>query len=114
MFDPNVYTDLILDTETMAYLLNSGKDTSRYLLSHLVHEYLSEEYPLWHRAIADNPCPDSIRAILAYDAHLIYDLAYVLLDKINRAGADLKFMYFHVQLPLIKILLENGSSRYRS
>jgi DNA polymerase-1 len=97
---------LILDTEIMAYLLNSGKDKSEYSLSHLVHECLSEEYPVWHKALADNPYPDSIRAILAYDAHLIYDLAYELLELMDRAGPDLKFMYFYVEVPLISILLD--------
>jgi DNA polymerase I len=106
--DHNINTDLILDTEIMAYLLNSGKDKSAYSLSHLVHEHFSEEYPVWLKAWADNAYPDSIRAILAYDAHLLYDLAYELLELINKGGADLKFMYFYIELPLIKILLEMG------
>ncbi len=82
--DYDTNAGLILDTEILAYLLNSGKDKSEYSLSHLVHEYLSEEYPVWHKALADNPYPDSIRAILAYDAHLIYDLAYELLELMDR------------------------------
>jgi DNA polymerase I len=104
--DYDTNAGLILDTEIMAYLLNSGRYKSEYSLSHLVHEHLSEEYPVWHKALADNPYPDSIRAILAYDAHLIYDLAYELLELMDKAGTDLKFMYFYVEVPLIRILLE--------
>jgi DNA polymerase I len=90
----------------MAYLLSSGKDKSEYSLSHLVREHLSEEYPVWNKAFADNPYPESIRAILAYDAHLIYDLAYELLHLMHNADIDLKFMYFYIEVPLMRILLE--------
>jgi hypothetical protein len=51
--------------------------------------------------------PTLIRAILACDAHLIYDLAYELLESMDRAGPDLKFMYFYVEPAL-------ASSRFRA
>src|SRR5208283_2585447 len=108
--DYDTNAGLILDTEIMAYLLNSGKRTSEYSLSHLVHEYLAEEYPVWNKVLADNAYPESIRGILAYDAHLIYDVAYELLELMDKAGTDLKFMYFYIEVPLVRILLE--MSRY--
>ena len=51
--DEHTRTELILDTELMAYLLNSAGHAEDYTLSHLVHEYLSEDYPVWHKALAD-------------------------------------------------------------
>ena len=108
--DDHTRTDLILDTELMAYLLNSEGHTKDYSLSHLVHEYLSEDYPLWHKVLADNPYPESIRGMLDYDAHLLYDLAYELLELIHQADPDLKFNYFYIQLPLALMLLQ--MSRY--
>ena len=108
--DEHTRTDLILDTELMAYLLNSAGHRKDYSVSHLVHEYLSEDYPLWHKVLADNPYPESIRGMLAYDAHLIYDLAYGLLELIDHADPDLKFNYFYIQLPLGLMLLQ--MSRY--
>ena len=108
--DEHTRTDLILDTELMAYLLNSEGYKKDYSVSHLVHEYLSEDYPLWHKVLADNPYPESIRGMLAYDAHLIYDLAYELLELIHEADPDLKFNYFYIQLALALMLLQ--MSRY--
>lgn len=99
-------TDLILDTELMAYLLNSGAPKEDYTLSHLVHEYLHEDYPLWLQEIADRPYPQVIHEILAWDAYLIYQVAYVLNDQIHGTDPDLAFMYTYGEVPLVTILLD--------
>jgi DNA polymerase-1 len=99
-------THLVLDTELMAHLLNSGGDKEDYALSHLVHEYLQKDYPLWMQEIADRPYPKVIHEILAVDAYLIYQTAYVLNEQIHAADSDLPFMYTYGEVPLITILLE--------
>jgi DNA polymerase I len=99
-------THLILDTELMSYLLNSGASKDDYTLSHLAHEYLHEDYPLWLQEIADRPYPKVMHDILAWDAYLIYQVAYVLNDLIHTAEPDLAFMYTYGEVPLVTILLE--------
>ncbi len=100
------HTDLILDTELMSYLLNSGAAKENYTLSQLVHEYLHEDYPLWVQGIADRPCPQVMHEILAWDAYLIYQLAYVLNDQIHESDPDLAFMYTYGEVPLVTLLLD--------
>ncbi len=98
--------DLVLDTELMASLLNSGAPDEDYCVSHLVHEYLNEDYLLWLREIADR-LGDRVRhEILAWDAYLVYQLAYVLHQQIRSADPDLAFMYTYGEVPLVTILLE--------
>ena len=97
---------LVLDTELMAHLLNSGGDKEDYALSHLVHEYLHEDYPLWLQGIADRPYPEVMHEILTWDAYLIYQTAYVLNEQIHAADPDLAFMYTYGEVPLVTILLE--------
>ncbi len=97
---------LILDTELMSYLLNSGASKENYSLSHLVQEYLQEDYPLWLQEIADRPYPQVIQEILAWDAYLTYQLAYVLNDQIHASDPDLAFMYTYGEVPLVTILLD--------
>ena len=99
-------THLVLDTELMSYLLNSGAPKEDYTLSHLVHEYLQEAYPLWIQEIADRPYPQVMHEILAWDAYLIYQLAYVLNDLIHETDPDLAFMYTYGEVPLVTILLD--------
>ena len=99
-------THLILDTELMSHLLNSGASKEDYTLSHLVHEYLQEDYPLWLQEIADRPYPQIMHEILAWDAYLIYRLAYVLNDLIHTTDPDLAFMYTYGEVPLVTILLD--------
>jgi DNA polymerase I len=99
-------TDLILDTELMAYLLNSGAPEEDYTLSHLVHEYLNEDYPLWLQEIADQDYPKVMHEILAWDAYLIYQVAYVLNEQIHAGDPDLAFMYSYGEVPLVTILLD--------
>jgi len=99
-------TDLILDTELMAYLLNSGAPEEDYTLSHLVHEYLDEDSPLWLQEIAGQAYPKVMHEILAWDAYLIYQVAYVLNDRIHAGDPDLAFMYTYGEVPLVTILLE--------
>ena len=90
----------------MAHLLNSGGDKEDYALSHLVHEYLQEDYPLWMQEIADRPYPQVMHEILAWDAYLIYQTAYVLNEQIHTADPDLPFVYTYGEVPLVTILLE--------
>jgi DNA polymerase I len=99
-------THLVLDTELMAHLLDSGGDKEVYALSHLVHEYLQEDYPLWMQEIADHSYPKVMHEILAIDAHLIYQTAYVLNEQIHAGDPDLAFMYTYGEVPLVTILLE--------
>jgi len=99
-------THLILDTELMAHLLNSGGDETDYALSHLVHEYLQEDYPVWTQEIADRPYPQVMHEILAWDAYLIYQTAYVLNEQIHAADPDLAFVYTYGELPLVAISLD--------
>jgi DNA polymerase I len=99
-------TDLILDTELMSYLFNSGAPREDYTLSHLVHEYFHEDYPLWLQEIADRPYPQVIHEILAWDAYLIYQLAYVLNEQLHATDPDLAFMYSYGEVPLVTILLD--------
>ncbi len=99
-------THLVIDTELMAHLLNSGGGKEDYALSHLVHEYLNEDYPLWIQQIADRPYPQIMHEILAWDAYLIYQTAFVLYEQIHTADPDLPFMYTYGELPLVTILLE--------
>lgn len=99
-------TDLILDTELMSYLLNSGAPKVDYTLSHLVHEYLQEDYPLWLQEIADRPYPQVIHEILAWDAYLIYQPAYVLNEQLHATDPDPAFMYTYGEVPLVTILLD--------
>jgi hypothetical protein len=40
--------------------------------------YLQKDYPLWVQEIADRPYPQVMHEILAIDAYLIYQTAYVL------------------------------------
>jgi DNA polymerase I len=103
---PETNTHLVLDTELMAHLLNSGGDNADYALSHLVHEYLQEDYPLWLQEIADRPYPQIMHEILAWDAYLIYQTAYVINEQIHAADPDLAFMYTYGEVPLVAILLE--------
>jgi DNA polymerase-1 len=103
---PDTNTHLVLDTELMAHLLNSGGDKEDYALSHLVHEYLQEDYPLWMQEIADRPYPQVMHGMLAWDAYLIYQTAYVLNEQIHAADPDLAFMYTYGEVPLVTILLE--------
>jgi DNA polymerase I len=100
------HTDLILDTELMSFLLNSGAPREDYTLSHLVHEYLQENYPLWGQGIADRQYPQVMHEILAWDAYLIYQVAYVLNDLIHTTDPDLAFMYTYGEVPLVTILLD--------
>ncbi len=86
-------THLVMDTELMTHLLDSGGDKEDYALSHLVHEYLQEDYPLWMQGIADRPYPQVMHEILAWDAYLIYQTAFVLNEQIHAADPDLPFMY---------------------
>jgi DNA polymerase I len=99
-------TNLILDTVLMAYLLNSGAPAEDYTLSHLVHEYLHENYPLWLQEIADQSYPTVMHEILAWDAYLIYQVAYVLNEQIHAEDPDLAFMYTYGEVSLVTILLE--------
>ncbi len=99
-------TDLILDTELMSYLLNSGASKEDYTLSHLAHEYLQEDYPLWLQELADRPYPQIVHEILAWDAYLIYQLGYVLNEQIHSTDPDLAFMYTYGEVPLVTILLD--------
>ena len=102
----DTYTDLVLDTELMASLLNSGAPGDNYCVSHLVHEYLHDDYLLWLREIADRP-GDTVRyEILAWDAYLVYQLAYVLHEQIRIQDPDLAFMCTYGEVPLVTILLE--------
>jgi DNA polymerase I len=103
---PETDTHLVLDTALMAHLLNSGRDKEEYALSHLVHEYLQEDYPLWMQEIADRPYPQVIHEILAVDAYLIYQTAYVLNEQIHAADVDLAFVYTYGEVPLVTLLLE--------
>jgi len=103
---PETDTHLVMDTELMAHLLNSGGDKEDYSLSHLVHEYLQEDYPLWIQEIADNPYPQVIHEILAVDAYLIYQTAYVLNEQIHAADPVLAFVYTYGEVPLVTLLLE--------
>jgi DNA polymerase I len=103
---PEANTHLVIDTELMAHLLNSGGDKEDYALSHLVHEYLQEDYPLWMQEIADRPYPEVMHGMLAIDAYLIYQTAYVLNEQIHAADPDLAFMYAYGEVPLVTILLE--------
>ena len=97
-------THLILDTELMSYLLNSGASRESYTLSHLAHEYLHEDYPLWLQEIADRPYLQVMHEILAWDAYLIYQLAYVLNEHLHASDPDLAFMY----------TVRRGTARYDS
>jgi DNA polymerase I len=99
-------THLVFDTELMAHLLNSGGDKEDYALSHLVHDYLQEDYPLWMQEIADRSYPQVMHGMLAWDAYLIYQTAYVLNEQIHAADPDLAFMYTYGEVPLVTILLE--------
>ena len=90
----------------MAHLLNSGGDKEDYALSHLVHKYLHEDYPLWIQEIADRPYPEAMHEILTWDAYLIYQTAYALNEQIHAADPDLAFMYTYGEVPLVTILLE--------
>jgi DNA polymerase I-like protein with 3'-5' exonuclease and polymerase domains len=103
---PETNTHLIIDTEIMAHLLNSGNEKQDYALSHLVQEYLQDDYPLWIQRIADNPHAQVIHEILAWDAYLIYETAYELNEQLHTADSDLAFMYTYEEVPLITILLE--------
>jgi DNA polymerase I len=103
---PDTNTHLVLDTELMAHLLNSGGDKEDYALSHLVHEYLQEDYRLWMQEIGDRPFPQVMHGILAWDAYLIYQTAYVLNEQMHAADPDLAFMYTYGEVPLVTILLE--------
>jgi DNA polymerase I len=103
---PETNTHLVIDTELMAHLLNSGGDKEDYALSHLVHEYLQEDYPLWIEEIADRPYPQVMHEILAWDAYLIYETAYVLNEQIHAADPDLAFVYTYGEVPLVTILLQ--------
>ena len=95
----DTYTDLVLDTELMASLLNSGAPGDEYCVSHLVHEYLHEDYLLWLREIADRPGDQVRYEILAWDAYLVYQLAYVLHEQIRIQDPDLAFMYTTEKCP---------------
>lgn len=99
-------TDLVIDTELMAYLLNSGATKDDYTLSHLVHEYLHEDYPLWVQGIADEAYPTVLQEILAWDAYLIHQLGYVLNEQIHAGDPDLAFMYTYEEVALVTILLD--------
>ncbi len=102
----DTYTHLELDPELMAHLLNSGAPEADYTLSHLVHEYLQEDYPLWLQDIADKPYPQVMHEILAIDASFIYQVGSVLNQQIHAGDPDLAFMYTYAEVPLVVILLE--------
>lgn len=90
----------------MAHLLNSGGEKEDYALSHLVHEYMQKDYPLWMQEIADHPYPRVMHEILAIDAYLIYQTAYILNEQIHASDPDLAFVYTYGEVPLVAILLE--------
>ncbi len=99
-------TDLILDTELMSYLLNSGASKEEYTLRHLVHEFLQEDYPLWLQEIADQAYDKVMYEILAWEAYHIYQVAYILSNQIRTTDPDLAFMYTYGEVPLVTILLD--------
>ena len=76
-------------------------------MSHLaheyLHEYLHEDYLLWLREIADRPGDQVLYEMLAWDAYLVYQLAYVLHEQIRTADPDLAFMYTSREVPLVTI-----------
>lgn len=103
----DTHTHLIADTEIMAYLLDSGRAEPEYSLSYLARRYLDINYPNRSADICDTAYPESLRQILSDDAYLIWDLAAVLLDRMD---ADLRWFYFYGELKVALIL--NEMSRY--
>ncbi len=88
-------------------MLDSGRDEHEYSLSYLAHEYLNINYPNRSLAICDTGYPEAFYEILTDNAYLIWELAAVLLDKLD---ADLKWYYFYGELKIALIL--NEMSRY--
>jgi DNA polymerase I len=103
----DTHTHLIADTEIIAYLLDSGRAEHEYSLSYLARRYLDINYPNRSLEICDTVYPESVYEILTEDACLIWDLASVLLDKMD---ADLRWFYFYGELKIALIL--NEMSRY--
>ena len=69
------YTDLIADTEMMAYLLDSGRDEHEYSLSYLAHRYLDINYP--NRS--DEICDTGLSRVLVRDSQLMMRTSYGIL-----------------------------------
>jgi DNA polymerase I len=103
----NTHTHLIAGTEIMAYLLDSGRPEHEHSLSHLARRYLDINYPNRSVEIFEKDYPEASYEILSEDAYLIWDLAAVLLDKMD---ADLRWFYFYGELKIALIL--NEMSRY--
>jgi DNA polymerase I-like protein with 3'-5' exonuclease and polymerase domains len=96
-------TNLVSDTEMIAYLLDSGREEHEYSLSYLSHKYLDINYPSRSAEICDKGYPEALYEILSDDACLIWELASVLLDRMDD---DLMEVYFFGELKIALILNE--------
>ncbi|MFC1833234.1 DNA polymerase [Thermodesulfobacteriota bacterium] len=99
----DTHTHLIADTEIVSYLLDSGHPERKYSLSYLAHRYLDINYPNRSVDFYEKDYPGYIQEILAEDAYLIWDLASVLLDRMD---ADQRWFYFYGELKIALILNE--------
>ncbi|MFC1834327.1 hypothetical protein ACFL2Q_06285, partial [Thermodesulfobacteriota bacterium] len=93
----DTHTHLIADTEIMSHLLDSGRAEHEYSLSYLARRYLDINYPNRYVDIYDKEYPESVQQVLAGDAYLIWELASVLLDRMD---ADQRWLYFYGELKI--------------
>lgn len=94
------HTDLIADTELLAYLLDSGRnDEEDYSLSELASRYRKCRYQNQARELDE----EVVCEVLCDDAILIYDIGAMLLERMDD---DLRWLYFLGELKVALILNE--------